>query len=149
MGKAQTIETIELPVTLDHPLGKPEDDNNLVIRGGDHHLVFQSGEVPRMRQIVWKLEENAAEGRFCAVNDPLSPGFSWLVRTPEAAYLNLQTSLCGPEKLTVSHLHVGQQSKGHWFYQLFAWFPNGRIYGVPLTFTAGPAGNQNPSIKNR
>jgi hypothetical protein len=144
-------QNIELPVTLAYSLGSSDHDNCLVINNGAHHVVFDAdNRSPFMlHTITWKLVGNAANGDFCALDDEANPGFTWLVRKPNPNWVRLDEKACGKKQLTLLNTHVHEGSRGHWYYQLFARFPNNRTYGVPLTFAAGTASNPNPSIKNR
>lgn len=149
MSQEHNTREVELLITLDHDLGDSNDDNCLMIRDEDRHLEFERLRDPtKPHTIKWTLSGNAARGHFCAINEAANPGFLWLVRTPAGNHFRnlLQVS---ERQMTIANRHCNQESKGHWFYQLFARFPNGRVYGVPLTFAAGNAGNTNPSIRNR
>ena len=143
-------QNIELSVTLAYALGYHDDLNTLIVNNGSHHLAFDKLEDPtRVHNITWTLTGNAALGEFCALDDAANPGFMWLVRTPGGnTFRNLLRSE-GNKEVSISNRHCNGESKGHWYYQLFARFPNNRVYGVPLTFAAGTSSSPNPSIKNR
>ena len=140
-------QNIELQVRLEHDLRDGDDYNMLVINEGAHHHKFARLEDPtRVHTISWTLAGNARTGEFCALDDTANPGFVWLVRTPSGnTFRNLLR--VGANKLTIANRHCNEESKGRWYYQLFARFGN-RVYGVPLTFASGIPSNPNPSIKN-
>jgi hypothetical protein len=137
---------IELGVELAHALDG--GDNILVINQGKHHQAFEKlQDTHHNHTITWTLSGNASSGEFCGLAEADNPGFVWLVRTPsEKIFHKLQ--LLGKNKLTIHNHHYDKSSEGVWHYQLFARFGD-KIYGVPLTFSAGSAGDANPSIKNR
>ena len=150
MSQTNNTREIELQITLDHDLGDRDDDNCLVIREDQRHLEFESLQDPtKPHTITWTLGGNAAQGHFCAFDEAANPGFLWLVRTPGGSHFRNLLRSSNNTQITLANRHSNPESKGHWFYQLFARFPNGRVYGVPLTFAAGSSSNPNPSIKNR
>ena len=140
-------KNLTLQVRLVHDPHDGDDYNMLVINEGDHHHAFDRLQDPtRVHTISWVLAGNAHSGEFCALDDADNPGFTWLVRTPgSSVFQNLR--LTEPGRMTISNRHRSADSKGHWYYQLFARFGT-RVYGVPLTFANGIGNNPNPSIKN-
>ena len=144
-----SVREIVLPVTLEHDLRSGDADNMLVIDGGNHSLEFDPIITPdekgrMLHTITLQLTGNASSGVFMPIVDPQYPAFTWLVRTPRAIMLDMREK----EIRLVNH-HHGRETRGHWYYQLFARFGT-TFYGVPLIFSAGGGGNtQNPSIKNR
>jgi hypothetical protein len=137
---------IELGVELLHALDS--EDNMLVINKGKHHQAFEKVQGhDNPHTITWTLTGNASSGEFCALDELDNPGFVWLIRTPsERIFHKLQR--VGKNKLTIHNHHRDKGSEGVWHHQLFARFGE-KIYGVPLTFTAGSGNDANPSIKNR
>jgi hypothetical protein len=147
---------VVLPVTLEHDFRPGDSDNMLVINGGDHSIEFdritpideRTHHANRpFHTITLKLSGNARSGEFCSLVDPEYPGFSWLMRVPLLIVLVQH----GKDTFVLQnhHYHSGDpRTKGRWFYQLAARFGD-QVYGVPLTFAAGPSNNKNPSIKNR
>lgn len=138
---------LDVPVTLEQNPDASEADNALVINGGDHLFTFDAlgKEHHGGHAIRLTLQGNADAGRFCALSDPDNPGITWLLRTPKCITATLSEDA---KSLMLSNRHYGPADRGRWYYQLFARFGD-RLYGVPLTFAAGPARSQNPSIKNR
>jgi hypothetical protein len=136
---------IELNVELEQDPGKYA--NLLVVNNGKHHHTFEKLQDPEhTHTITWTLTGNASSGEFCALDDPESPGFMWLVRTPGESIFD-KPKLLAKNKLSIRNHHHDQSSEGTWHYQLFARFGD-QIYGVPLTFACGKSSNPNPSIKN-
>lgn len=143
-----TAREVILPVTLEHEFRPGDDDNMLVINGGDHCLEFDPIDPPSPNGHMWhtitlRLTGNASAGEFGFPGDPLHPAFTWLLRTP--GHVNL---LPAAKEIQLLNHHLGHASRGRWYYQLFARFGS-HHYGVPLTFSAGGGNNRNPSIKNR
>ena len=143
----QNEQHVEVSVELKDDLSKGNDYNVLIVDGGNHHHSFEKLNNPNHpHTITWVLKGNASGGEFCALDDKENPGFAWLVKKPdEKVFHKLQR--VGKNKLTVHNHHVDKTSEGTWYYQLFARFGD-KVFGVPLTFAAGPANNPNPSIKN-
>jgi len=143
-----TEKNIELSVELDHDLRDGDDDNLLVVNKGRHHHSFEKLQDPgQAHTITWTLSGNASSGQFSALDDALSPGFVWLVRTPDKKIFD-KPELLAKNKLTIRDHHHDKSSEGIWHYQLFARFGD-KVYGVPLTFACGAAASTpNPSIKN-
>ncbi|WP_114240815.1 hypothetical protein [Dyella sp. C9] len=142
----QCEKHIELQVELAHDLGCCDDYNQLVINKGNHHQDFDKLDgQDQVHTITWILSGNASSGVFCELDSLTGPGFQWLVRKPgEKVFEGLKVD---GKKLTVRNHHHDKSSEGRWYYQLFARFGR-HVYGVPLTFTSGPASSPNPSIKN-
>lgn len=145
-----TASEVTLPVTLEHDFKRGDDNNMLVINGGNHCIEFDE-IVPGAdgSGIVWhtitlQLAGNASSGEFCPVGHPVYPGFTWLVRNPH----NIMLLQPVRTKLVLHNHHHGRETRGRWYYQIFARFED-KIYGVPLTFAAGAGNTNNPSIKNR
>ncbi len=145
--KSSDPQHIDISVELDHDPRGGDDDNLLVINKGKHHHAFEKlSDAGQPHTITWTLSGNASGGEFCSLDDAANPGFSWLVRTPdESIFRNLRAE--GKKKLIIHNHHHHKGSEGVWHYQLFARFGD-KVYGVPLTFSAGPSNNPNPSIKN-
>jgi hypothetical protein len=140
-------QNLMLNVELEHNLRDGDDYNMLVINKGDHHHAFDKLlDDKHWHRITWTLTGNASGGVFCALDDATYPGFVWLVKTPsESVFQKLHR---GPDnQISIQNRHLDKSSEGTWHYQLFARFGD-KVYGVPLTFAAGPANNPNPSIKN-
>lgn len=152
MGNPHNDQHIDLPVTLDHDQRGGDDNNALVINGGNHHVVLEKLQDPtRVHSITWTLVGNARDGQFCSLDDPAdrdNPGFTWLARKPGGDVFRNLLRLEKKNQLTIMIRHFRPDTEGVWYYQLFARFGN-RIFGVPLTFAAGAASNPNPSIRNR
>lgn len=145
--KDHSEQHVELSVELEHDPIKSEDCNALVINKGKHHLRFHKLANPDDRHtITWTLTGNASDGEFCELHEKDHPGFAWLVRTPDKRIFHRLERVL-KNKLTIHNHHLDESSEGVWHYQLFARIGD-KVYGVPLTFTAGGANSPNPSIKN-
>lgn len=140
-------QDLQLNVELEHDLRDGDDYNVLVIKDPNHHhLAFNKLGTDQRHRITWTLTGNASGGEFCRLDDPLNPGFVWLVTKPnDTIFRKLDRGR--PDLIQVDNHHNDKSSEGRWHYQLFARFGD-RVYGVPLTFTSGAASNPNPSIKN-
>lgn len=145
-----TAREVILPVTLEHDFRRGDDDNMLVINGGDHCIEFDEvSPAPDRSGRIWhtitlQLSGNAASGEFCSMGHPMNPGLTWLVRAPHNIMVIQQVR----NALVLHNHHLGRETRGRWYYQLFARFED-KVYGVPLTFAAGAGNTNNPSIKNR
>jgi hypothetical protein len=139
-------QNIELNVELAHDLRGGDDYNVLVINKGSHHQAFEKVDESTHHTITWTLTGNASTGEFCALDDAPNPGFVWLFRKPSEKIFH-KLALKGKNKVTIHNHHHNKNSEGTWHYQLFERFGD-KVYGVPLTFSAGGGNNPNPSIKN-
>ena len=121
------------------------EENLLVVNAGKHHHEFEkmaSDEQPHT--ITWTLTGNASDGEFCEPDDPDSPGFTWLVRTPsEKVFRNLRHE--GKTKISIDNYHCDKSTEGTWHYQLFARFGD-KVYGVPLDRKSTRLNSSHPSI---
>ncbi|HET7562756.1 MAG TPA: hypothetical protein VFJ87_10315 [Rhodanobacteraceae bacterium] len=143
------VRAVTLPVTLEHDFKSGDPDNMLVINGGEHSTEFDQIDLEHnptqlFHTITLELSGNASAGEFCQLGDPVYPGFAWLLRKPGFIPVVPQ----GKTAFLLYNMHQRRDTRGRWFYQLCARFGE-MVYGVPLTFAAGPATNKNPSIKNR
>lgn len=137
----------EIDVELYRDPKPGREENLLVVNQGKHHHAFdKAASDDQPHTITWTLTGNASGGEFCAEDDPDSPGFSWLVRTPsDKVFRNLRYE--GRNKISIDNYHSDKSSEGVWHYQLFARFGD-KVYGVPLTFVCGESNSPHPSIKN-
>lgn len=96
------------------------------------------------RQILWKLIDDAAAGKFHALDDA-NPGFKWITAPPYGVFGEPILS-DDRKQLSITDLNDNTESKGEFIYQLFI-----EIDGVSYSTVAalGMRAATNPAIINR